>query len=142
MYDGWCVPCDLITEQRKERELQTNLSTVQYIAGLLPAGWQYRLSLLYYRYSIRHELAPMELAVIPPLLHGGATIVDAGANIGVYSAFFAKYGGPDAEVISIEPIPTTYNILRSNLASLKIRNVRALRCASSDHHRLVVMEAD
>lgn len=117
-----------------------NLSTIKHIVRLLPTGWQHRLSLLYYSYSIRRELEPVEFAVIRPLLDGGATIVDAGANIGVYSAFLAKYAGPDAEVISIEPIPSTYDILRSNLASLKIRNVRTLHCAISDHHRLVVME--
>jgi hypothetical protein len=89
MTDGMYLAI-LSQNNEKERELQINLSTVKYIAGLLPSGWQHRLSLLYYRYSIRRELEPMELAVIPPLLHGGATIVDAGANIGIYSAFLAR----------------------------------------------------
>ena len=117
-----------------------SLSTIKRFVRRLPPGWQHRLSLAYYRYSIRREPEPAEFAVIRPLLDGGATIVDAGANIGIYSMFLARCAGPNAEVVSIEPIPATYDILRSNLASLKIRNVRTLRCALSDQHRRVVME--
>jgi FkbM family methyltransferase len=121
-------------------DIMRDLSTIKRFVRWFPASWQYHLSLFYYRYSIRHEPEPAEFAVIKPLLDAGATIVDAGANIGVYSLFLARHVGPDAKVVSIEPIPTTYAILQSNLASLKIYNVHTLRCALSDRHRHVVME--
>src|SRR5262245_7043782 len=68
------------------------------------------------------------------------TILDADANIGIYSLFLSRHAGPDAKVVSIEPIPTIYAILQSNLASLKTHNVHTLRCALSDQHRRMVLE--
>lgn len=42
-------------------------------------------------------------------------IVDAGANIGLTSVFFAnKY--PDAKIVAIEPEPTNYELLLKNIA--------------------------
>lgn len=44
-----------------------------------------------------------------------SVIVDAGANIGLASIFFAnRY--PDAQVISVEPAPSNLKLLRKNLA--------------------------
>jgi hypothetical protein len=69
------------------RDTMGNLSTIKRLVRWFPTGWQHRLSLLYYRYRIRHEPEPAEFSVIRPLLDAGATIVDAGANIGIYSVF-------------------------------------------------------
>ena len=45
------------------------------------------------------------------------TIIDAGANIGCTTIFFAnRY--PDARIIAIEPEPSNFEVLRSNCAGL------------------------
>jgi len=44
----------------------------------------------------------------------GATIVDAGANIGMFTLFAAQQCRGDARIFSFEPIPTTYSVLRAN----------------------------
>lgn len=47
-----------------------------------------------------------------------STIIDAGANIGAASVYFArKY--PDAKIIAIEPDPDNYNILLKNVRPYK-----------------------
>ena len=44
----------------------------------------------------------------------GATILDAGANIGMFSLYAAKMCGGDARIISFEPIPQTFAVLEEN----------------------------
>lgn len=44
----------------------------------------------------------------------GATIIDAGANIGMFTLFAASRCKGDANIISFEPIPTTHSVLSSN----------------------------
>ena len=45
------------------------------------------------------------------------TIVDCGANIGMFSLFAAKQCNGSCNIISIEPIDTTFDILRLNAAA-------------------------
>ena len=47
----------------------------------------------------------------------GMTIVDCGANIGMFSLFAAKQCNGSANIISIEPIESTFEILRLNAAA-------------------------
>ena len=47
----------------------------------------------------------------------GMTIVDCGANIGLFSLFAARECGGRCRVLSIEPIPSTHAVLRDNAAS-------------------------
>jgi FkbM family methyltransferase len=44
----------------------------------------------------------------------GATIVDAGANIGMFSLYAAARCKGDAAIYAFEPIDTTYAVLRAN----------------------------
>jgi FkbM family methyltransferase len=110
------------------------------IVEVLPATWQSGLRKLFYRYSIRREPEPAEFTVIRHLLVDGARIVDAGANLGIYTRFLARYSGERSDIVSIEPIPTTFDMLQSNVQSLKLRNVRLVQCALSNVRRRVVIE--
>jgi FkbM family methyltransferase len=113
---------------------------VKRMVEVLPCSWQSGLRKLFYRYSIRREPEPAEFRVIRHLLVDGDRIVDAGANLGIYTMFLARYSGERSDIVSIEPIPTTFDILRSNVLSLKLRNVRLVQCALSNERRRVVME--
>ena len=44
----------------------------------------------------------------------GAVIVDAGANIGMFTLFAARQCRGEAEIFSFEPIPTTFSVLAAN----------------------------
>jgi FkbM family methyltransferase len=113
---------------------------VKRMVEVLPSNWKSGLRKLFYRYSIRREAEPAEFKVIRHLLANGDRIVDAGANLGIYTMFLARYAGDRSDIVSIEPIPTTFDILQSNVLSLKLRNVRLVQCALSNQRRRVVME--
>lgn len=50
----------------------------------------------------------------PLIFRPGALILDAGANIGMFSLFAAARCGGHARVVSFEPIPSTFSVLAAN----------------------------
>ncbi|MGC8696266.1 MAG: FkbM family methyltransferase, partial [Conexivisphaera sp.] len=60
---------------------------------------------------------------------GGEVVIDAGANIGRFTLHAASLG---ARVISIEPNPVAYWILRKNLELNRFTNVEALNVGLGD----------
>lgn len=49
------------------------------------------------------------------LMKPGETFIDIGAHIGYYSVLAKAIGGIESKVISIEPTPSTFNILKENM---------------------------
>ena len=64
-----------------------------------------------------------ELELVSRLVQPGQTVLDVGANIGVYSKFLSQFVGASGAVYSFEPIPTTYKILANNISKLRLLNV-------------------
>ena len=62
----------------------------------------------------------------------GDAFVDVGANIGYFSLLASKLVGESGRVVAIEPSPTIFGVLASNLARNRAHNVRAVRVAASD----------
>jgi FkbM family methyltransferase len=60
------------------------------------------------------------------VLRPGDVFADVGANVGVYTILAAKNAG--AKVIAIEPIPSTFQKLRRNVAGNKIVDQVELKC--------------
>ncbi|OEV03687.1 FkbM family methyltransferase [Streptomyces oceani] len=66
-----------------------------------------------------------------------ARIVDAGANVGLFT-IFAKQQSPAAEVLAVEPIPAIHRALRANLEAYAIKGVDTPRTAlGAEHEREV-----
>ena len=63
------------------------------------------------------------------LLERDKIALDIGANVGVYTLALAKYV---KEVISIEPVPFTFDILKSVVRKFNLENVKVLNKAISD----------
>lgn len=61
-------------------------------------------------------------------LSDSSVIVDAGANVGLFSVF-VKQEFPGARVLAFEPIPPIYEALRANLAARGIEGVETRRLA-------------
>lgn len=59
----------------------------------------------------------------------GKVIYDVGANVGVFSLFFARESGDKGEVIAFEPVASNYRVLCENLRLNGIANVRAIPLA-------------
>ena len=80
-----------------------------------------------------------ELRVVRYLVKPGDTVIDIGANVGVYSKILSELVGPDGHVYSIEPFGPTFEILCYNLRKLHLDNVEAINVAVSDSEAVVTM---
>ena len=84
---------------------------------------------LYAAYKAYADRAEREL--ISQVLFPGAVVVDAGANIGIYSQFLSRCVGTTGVVHSFEPAPENFERLRS--ATLRLSNVRLSQSAVGEH---------
>ena len=73
-----------------------------------------------------------EESKIKSLILPGQTVLDIGANFGVFTKLFSQLVGPQGSVISFEPVPQTYRTLAAGVEHLRLGNVQALNKAVSD----------
>ena len=78
----------------------------------------YRLCYRGFKAYIDHA----ERRLLTTILSAGDVVVDAGANIGIYSEFLARRVGPTGVVNSFEPSPKNFE--RLQCATRKLSNVR------------------
>ncbi len=109
------------------------------IRALLPAQLQY--------HGLRLALNPKDPVVSGALTFGlyetgevkfferilqpGLTVVDVGANIGLYTALAARAVGESGRVIALEPEPETFGFLQQTIAANGFQNVEPNRVAAS-----------
>jgi FkbM family methyltransferase len=55
----------------------------------------------------------------------GMRVVDIGAHIGYYTLLFAKGVGSSGRVVSFEPVPANFALLRENIQINRLQNVQA-----------------
>jgi FkbM family methyltransferase len=85
----------------------------------------YKYAFPAYRFAYRTYKAYAdhpERELLRKILPAGAVVVDAGANIGIYSEFLSRCVGPTGVVHSFEPSPDNFTRLRQ--ATRKLPNVR------------------
>jgi FkbM family methyltransferase len=80
-------------------------------ARMLVEPRDYLLIWLYYLGTFE----PYCLSLLPRFLSPGGTMLDVGANLGVYTLTAAKQVGPGGRVISVEAVPTVAAALRENI---------------------------
>lgn len=96
-------------------------------------------SLCYRAFKAHADRAERKL--LRSILSAGAVVVDAGANIGVYSRFLSRTIGPTGVVHSFEPSPANFRRLQS--ATRNLANVRLSQAAlgeSSGKSKLYVSD--
>ena len=84
----------------------------------------YKYAFPAYRFAYRMFKAYADRAerqLLQKILFPGAVVVDAGANIGIYSEFLSRCVGPNGVVHSFEPSPDNFTRLRC--ATRKLANV-------------------
>lgn len=88
----------------------------------------------HYQNQLRHYpvAAEPDLKGCRAVLRAGDTVLDVGANIGVYTRFCSEFVGPAGQVHSLEPIPETYSYLTRNVRALHLVNVTCYNFAASD----------
>ena len=81
-----------------------------------------------------------DLKVVEHLIKPGDSVVDIGANTGLYTKRMSELVGRDGRVFSIEPVPLTFDILGFNVGKLGLTNVELINCAISDTNGSVIVE--
>ena len=84
-----------------------------------------------------HE--PLATEIVKRELMPGMTAIDIGANMGYYTLSEAQLVGDEGLVLAIEPVPTTFSILRKNVELNQLRNVRLFQVAIGDHDGIAEM---
>jgi FkbM family methyltransferase len=87
-------------------------------------------------FSLENE---SDLKVVKCLVKPGDYVVDIGANIGVYTKVLSELVGQTGRVYSVEPFPSTFEILAYNVKKLGLANVEAIKVAVSDRDGVVNM---
>ncbi|MCL5126314.1 MAG: FkbM family methyltransferase [Deltaproteobacteria bacterium] len=95
---------------------------------ILPAEWKGTAKLLY---AFREAYEP-ELVVLEQFLKPGETMVDVGANYGVYSLRASKLVGPRGRVFAFEPASKAFRYLQRNMRENSLENVSAFSLALSN----------
>ncbi len=83
-------------------------------------------------YLALHRLGFMgrgERAFFETQIQPGMNVVEAGANIGVYTIQLSRLVGPEGRVFAFEPDPHLFACLRENLVRAGIKNVEPHHCA-------------
>lgn len=78
---------------------------------------------------------------ITKYLHAGDTVLDIGANFGVFTKFFSSAVGSSGRVLAFEPIPSTFRTLSAGVRRYHLSNVEVRNCALSDRRQTVTMQA-
>ena len=80
-----------------------------------------------------------ELHFVRTLLRGGESVLDVGANHGVYALSMAREVGPGGRVLAIEPAGETAARLRASASENGFSQLHVLQCAISDHEGTAVL---
>jgi FkbM family methyltransferase len=67
-------------------------------------------------------------------------VIEIGAFVGFYTVYLSRLVGSEGPVYSIEPFPSTFEILTANVRKLDLRNVALMNCAVSDTEGFAEME--
>ena len=115
--------------------------SISIIKKLLPISFFIFIKKQYYKINPKLFLPEKEaeLNILKHLVREGDYVIDVGANIGVYTKNMSTLVGKKGKVISIEPIPITYEVLKSNIKFFKLNNVDTYNLAISDKDGVVKM---
>jgi FkbM family methyltransferase len=90
--------------------------------GMRSASFDRALYLALHRVGL---MGAPERAALAGLARPGMTVLDVGANLGLYSLLLARGVGPSGRVIAFEPDPDLCALLRANCAANGVANVEA-----------------
>ena len=75
---------------------------------------------------------PQETAIVRSILKSGMTFVDVGANWGYFTMLAASLVGQSGRVLSLEPDPRLFPILKENVARGELDQVTVLQLAAAN----------
>lgn len=114
----------------------------RHIFGYLPDRWQMILKQLVYTWKVktgRFVTDEPEFSYIESIVRSGDSVIDIGANIGVYTLKFSKLVGATGHVYAFEPIQESFYHLTIHSNSCTYRNITLVNMAVSDKARIATM---
>lgn len=140
-YPGWFFSADYESKEpytRLRRRLWDHFSA-QTAREPIVVPWYFGTS---FRLFVGNDLSlplyvggcydPNELAFLHGLVKPGMTVIDAGANEGLYTLFLSKLVGASGRVIAFEPSRREHERLQTNLSMNGLTNVTASRAGVYD----------
>ena len=109
------------------------------ILRLLPERMLFYLKKLRYVHSLR-SFYEKDIDVVKLLVKPSDYVVDIGANVGWYTKILSELVSNKGCVYSIEPIPTTFELLSFCVKKLGLNNVELMNYAMSEKNGYVHME--
>lgn len=82
-----------------------------------------------FRSFIYDSWEPQVVRRIVSTIRPGMTVVDVGAHVGYYTLVFAKYVGATGRVISFEPLPVNFALLKKNVELNELKHVELFASA-------------
>lgn len=113
------------------------------LASRMPSQLQQELRKQHHGHQVRHDQfssPEVEFGLLHQWVKEGDWALDLGANIGHYTAKLSNLVGPKGRVIAFEPFPKTFEILVSNVANLRHKNVTLVNAAASENCQVVHMD--
>jgi len=90
-----------------------------------------------------HKLGRMgieERATLAQLVRPGMTVIEVGGNLGLYTVLLSRLVGPTGRIISFEPDPDLYTLLRRNCEINKCVNVESHQLAAGSGPARLVLQ--
>ena len=97
------------------------------------------LKKIHYVHALKAVPEEIDFEPIKSIVKLGDTVIDVGANIGSYTFFLSKMVGMGGKVHSIEPIPSTFEILKYVIKKFALNNVSAISYAVSSEDAMAKM---
>lgn len=115
---------------------------LRYLFSYLPKTIQHELRRLRYGMQIRRKsfkTTEIEYSLLDKWIKHGDWVLDIGANVGHYSLRLSELVGKSGRVLVFEPVPSTVDLLASNISRSTYQNFSIFNVAVSNKTDLVGM---
>jgi len=115
--------------------------TISGVVEKLPLRFSLSVKAHHYARLLSHDLLDrdFDLRGIRVLVRPGETVVDVGANVGIWTHHLSRLVGSGGREWSVEPTPETFALLRINIERFNLGNVITSDRAVSDEDGSVSM---
>lgn len=111
-----------------------------YLFPFLPKPIQHELRRLRYGIQISRKsfkTSEIEYSLLDQWIKPGDWVLDIGANVGHYSLRLSELVGKSGRVLAFEPVPSTVDLLASNISRATYQNLSIFNVAVSNKTDLV-----
>ncbi len=110
------------------------ISLIKNIISHLPGPLRKRF--LKFHYLRKFRTAKLsddkDLSVLPEIVSSGQTVLDIGANFGLYTRFLSDAIGEKGQIYAFEPTEDMFEVLQNNVKVCGLKNTTCIKAALSD----------